>query len=165
MSCDAVRNLLQDYLTRDLPPAQRSMVDAHLLECDRCRQEMALMSVVVSGLSTQPVLEPSAGFTQRVVANLPARPKWVLSPWWSLALAPVLAGLAYLWRKPLLGGLLEVAGWFGVDPAQLGSARLPDISGVSPGQLGLYTLFGTVLFLGVFSLGVALCWKWYAEGR
>jgi len=156
---------MQDYLTRDLPAVQRALVDAHLLECDECRRELALMSAVMSGLSTQPVIEPPVGFTQRVLADLPARPRSFLSPWWSLALAPVLAGLAYIERVPLVNGLAGILSRLGVDPAQFTTLRLPQASGVTLGRAAFYAAAGTVLILAAFGLGTALCWRWYSESR
>ncbi len=160
LSCAATKGLLQDYLARDLPPSQRAMVDAHLLDCEDCRQELALLSVVISGLVTQPVIEPPAGFTQRVLAGLPARSRFILNPWWSLALAPVLAGAAYLLRAPLVAGLFRVAEWSGLTRVQL-----PAVPALTLGQIGLFGAAGAGVVLAAFGLGLAFCWRWYAGAR
>ena len=39
MRCDEVREILPDYLTETLSPADRAAVHEHLLECVQCRQE------------------------------------------------------------------------------------------------------------------------------
>ena len=105
MNCDEARRSLQDYVTRELSPENRRLFDAHLVECEECQRELALMTALVSTLDHQPVLEPSPGFSQKVLASLPRQRSLVLSPWWSLALAPLLAGVVWLARVPIERGL------------------------------------------------------------
>ena len=105
MNCDEARRSLQDYVTRELSPENRRLFDAHLVECEECQRELALMTALVSTLDHQPVLEPSPGFGEKVLASLPRQRSLVLSPWWSLALAPLLAGVVWLARVPIERGL------------------------------------------------------------
>jgi anti-sigma factor RsiW len=157
LNCDGVRARLQDYVTRELTPDERRMVDEHLLACAECRQELALMTIVVTNLDHQPVLEPGPDFSARVMARLPARVARTVSPLWSLVAAPVLGLVGFLFRVPFLSFLLGLAGRFGI-----GAVRLPDpnsINWLQPTfQLGLLVflvaVFGGALFFG---------WRYYSE--
>ena len=149
MNCDDVGRLLQDYVTRDLASGQRCLVDEHLLECEECRRELALMSVVVSGLDTQSVLEPSPGFSGRVLAGLPRQRSFVPGPLWALVLVPVLGGLIYLFRGQLTGGLSGLL------------ERVPDLSGVTMQQLAIVPLVAVGLGLAMVAAAGAYCWRVY----
>ena len=151
MNCDDAGRLLQDYATRELTPGQRRLVDEHLLGCEECRRELALMSVVVSGLDTQPVLEPSPGFSGRVLAGLPRQRSFVPGPLWALVLVPVLGGLIYLFRGQLTGGLAGLL------------ERVPDLSGVTMQQLAIVPLAAVGLGLAMVAAVGAYCWRVYSE--
>ena len=101
MKCDDYQGLLQDYVTRQLDPARRRLVDAHLLECSECQRELAVLTALVSALDHQPIAEPSTAFTEKVLATLPRQRTFVPSPWWALALAPVLGVVAWFARVPV----------------------------------------------------------------
>ncbi|MFO7638583.1 MAG: anti-sigma factor [bacterium] len=159
MNCEDVGRLLQDYAARELAPEARRAVDEHLAGCEECREELALLALVVAGLDRQPVLEPAPGFSARVMAGLPAQQR-VLHPAWALALLPVLAGLAWLFRAPLSGPVLRLA-------AAL-FERLPD-PGAGAGELGrvltaqplLVAGAGLVLGLGAVAGAAWYCWASY----
>jgi len=102
MRCDDYQGFLQDYVTRQLDSAKRRLVDAHLLECGECQRELAVLTALVSALDHQPVAEPSAAFTEKVLAALPRQRTFVPSPWWALALAPVLGVVAWFARAPVV---------------------------------------------------------------
>ncbi len=102
MRCSEVQAVLQAYVVRELEPEQRRFVDSHLVDCSDCQRELAMLSAVVSSLDHQPIMEPSPEFTERVLAALPERSGAVPSPWWSLALVPLLAGVAFLLREPVV---------------------------------------------------------------
>lgn len=159
MSCDDVRALLQDHVTRELAPDDRRRVDEHLLECEECRRESALMSAMVSSLESQPVDDPSPDFSRRLMVSLPPQRR-ALSPWWSLALLPVLGGLVYLLRFQLVAGLADVLGWFGVDVAGLLRTPLPQ---VSSGQLALVPIAVSVIAAAGALTVAGLVWRRYAE--
>jgi anti-sigma factor RsiW len=151
MKCEDYQGLLQDYVTRQLDPARRRLVDAHLLECADCQRELAVLTALVSALDHQPVSEPSAAFAEKVLANLPRQRAFVPSPWWALALAPVLATLAFLFRTPVASALSRL-----LD-------RLPNV----PVQLPSFTASQVALFVAV-ALGFGLlvsagaaywCWQ------
>jgi hypothetical protein len=115
MNCDEVRQSVQEYVMRELGPENRRMFDAHLVECAECQRELALMTAVVSTLDHQPVLEPPPGFGEKVLASLPRRRAFVPSPWWALALAPLLAGVAWLARGPVARELEALLGRSGLS--------------------------------------------------
>jgi len=160
MSCEQVRELLQDYATRELVPGERQAVDEHLLECDACRQELAVVSLVVSSLDSQPVLEPGPDFGQKVMAGLPSRRPVAPSPWWVLVLVPLLGGLIYVFRLPLatrLFGLLERGG---VDPGWFSRVQLP-LPTVQQLTLAPLVIAGLGLVLAVG--GGVLFWRYLSE--
>jgi len=105
MNCEEVRRSIQDYVTRELKPEDRRRFDAHLVECAECQRELALMTAVVSTLDHQMVLEPGPDFSEKVLSTLPRQRVLLLSPWWALALAPLLAGVVWLARVPIARGL------------------------------------------------------------
>ncbi|MCX6842390.1 MAG: zf-HC2 domain-containing protein [candidate division WOR-3 bacterium] len=153
MNCDEVRRLVQDYVTRELSPENRRLLDAHLVECAECQRELALMTAVVSTLDHQPVLEPSANFSARVLGNLPRQREFAPSPWWSLALAPLLGGLAWLARGPVERALETIFGRSG-----LGHLSVP---AVSLQQAGIAAGAVVVLGLLVAAGGAVFCWQTY----
>jgi len=153
MNCEEVRRSVQDYVTRELEPENRRLFDAHLVECAECQRELALVTAVVSTLDHQPVLEPSPGFRGKVLAALPRRRSLVLSPWWSLALAPLLAGLVWLSRVPLERGLAGLLGRFGGS-----SLSVPVISLQGAGIVAAAVV---VLGLLVTTGGAVFCWQTY----
>jgi anti-sigma factor RsiW len=117
MNCDEVRRSIQDYVTRELSSENRRLFDAHLVECAECQRELALMAAVVSTLDHQPVLEPPADFSARVLGNLPRQREFAPSPWVALFAAPLLGGLAFLLRRPVVR---FVSGWLGqVGPSHV----------------------------------------------
>jgi len=154
MNCDEVKRSLQDYVTRELAPDDRRLFDAHLVECGECQRELALMTAVVSTLDHQAVLEPSAGFSHKVLASLPRqRQSLLLSPWWSLVLAPVLGGLAWLFRVPLEHGLAGLLGRSGIGNITLPALTMQNagIAAAAVAGLGLLVAVG----------GAYYCWEHY----
>jgi anti-sigma factor RsiW len=155
MNCDDIRRSIQDYVTRELEPENRRLFDAHLVECAECQRELALMTALVSTLDHQPVLEPSTGFSQKVLASLPRQRSLALSPWWSLALAPLLAGAVWLARVPLEGGIAGLLGRFGLGTITVPALSLQNagIAAVAVAGLGLLVAVG----------GVVFCWRAYIQ--
>jgi anti-sigma factor RsiW len=153
MNCDEVRRSVQDYVMRELEPENRRLFDAHVVECAECQRELALMTAVVSTLDHQPVLEPSPGFGQKVLASLPKQRGFVPSPWWSLALAPLLAGAAFLLRGPVARALETVFSRSG-----LSHVSLPAVSFQQAGiAAGAVVVLGLLLAAG----GAVFCWQTY----
>jgi anti-sigma factor RsiW len=155
MNCEEVRRSVQDYVTRELNPEGRRLFDAHLVECAECQRELALMTALVSTLDHQPVLEPSAGFAEKVLASLPRQRSLVLSPWWSLALAPVLASLVWLFRIPLERGVAGLLGRVGVS-----NVTVPAVS-LQQAGIAAATIVGLGLLVAVG--GAVFCWRIYLQ--
>jgi anti-sigma factor RsiW len=156
MNCDEVKRSLQDYVTRELDPDSRRLFDAHLVECSECQRELALMTAVVSTLDHQAVLEPSAGFSHKVLASLPRqRRALLLSPWWAVALVPVLGGLAWLFRAPLERTLVELLGRSGIANVTLPALTMQnaEIAAAAVAGLGLLVAAG----------GAVFCWRVYLQ--
>jgi len=72
MRCKAVQEQLQEYLDGQLSPGQAQAIQAHLDACAACREELALLRQVDAALATVPLLEESAHFTTRIMAQLGA---------------------------------------------------------------------------------------------
>jgi anti-sigma factor RsiW len=153
MNCDEVKRSLQDYVTRELDPESRRLFDAHLVECGECQRELALMTAVVSTLDHQPVLEPLPGFGQKVLASLPRQRSFVLSPWWSLVLAPILGGLAWLFRVPLERGIAGLPGQLGIRDITLPALTMQNAEIAAAAVVGL----GLLVAVG----GAVFCWQTY----
>ncbi len=144
MNCDEARRSVQDYVTRELSPEDRRLFDAHLVECAECQRELALMTAVVSTLDHQPVLEPSPEFSAHVLSNLPRQREFAPSPWWSLTLAPVLAGLAWLARGPVERGLETIFGRSGLSHLSVPAVSLQQagIAGLAVALAGVAVAVG-----------------------
>jgi anti-sigma factor RsiW len=155
MNCDEVRRSVQDYVTRELSPEDRRLFDAHLVECAECQRELTLMTAVVSTLDHQPVLEPPPGFGEKVLAALPRQRVFTPSSWWSLALAPLLAGLVWLFRAPLEHGVAALLG-----RSVVSSITIP---AVSMQQAGIAAAAVVGLGLLVAAGAAAFCWRVYLQ--
>lgn len=75
----AVMESLEDYLAGSLNPAERHRIEAHLKQCEMCREEVAAMeeaSLLFGELRGGVALEPNPGFyagiIRRVEQNRPA---------------------------------------------------------------------------------------------
>ena len=157
MTCQQVHDRLQDYAVRALDAEERRLVDEHVLKCAECRQELALMSVLIANLDTLPQLAPPPEFALRIMAALPRRSP-TLSPWWSVLLIPLLGIPAWLFRAKLAADLLRWTGMSHID-----RIPFPQIATFTPGQLGIAA--GAVLLCGLIPLVGGLYWGWryYSE--
>jgi anti-sigma factor RsiW len=155
MNCDEVRQSVQDYVMRELEPESRRMFDAHLVECAECQRELALMTAVVSTLDHQPVLEPPPGFSANVLAALPRQRSFAPSPWWALALAPVLGGLAWLFRAPLDRGIAGLLGHYLPGSISLPTLTMQNVGIAAAAVVGL----GLLVAAG----GAVFCWQTYLQ--
>lgn len=153
MNCDDIKRSIQDYVTRELSPENRRLFDAHLVECAECQRELSLMTAVVSTLDHQPVLEPSPGFRGKVLASLPRQRAFAPSPWWAVALAPVLAGVVWLFRVTLERDVASLAGQLGSRNVVLPALTMQNagIAAAAVAGLGLLVAAG----------GVVFCWRVY----
>ncbi len=63
--------LVLDYLEGALPVRARSRLEGHLEGCGACREEVGRWREVFAALEALPVLEPSPGFADAVMARVP----------------------------------------------------------------------------------------------
>jgi anti-sigma factor RsiW len=69
----AVMERLEDYLSGSLAPADRQRIEAHLDQCEICREELSAMedvSLLFEGLRPQADLDPAPGFYARVMQQV-----------------------------------------------------------------------------------------------
>lgn len=69
----AVMEGLEQYLSGTLKPAERERIEAHLNQCEVCREEMAAMeevSLLLDGLGSGEAVEPAPGFYARVMQRV-----------------------------------------------------------------------------------------------
>jgi anti-sigma factor RsiW len=118
MSCDAER--ITGYVDGALDDAARSEVEAHLLECSACRDQIAAEGALRARLREMPAPEPRPGLDEDVRRRLrgaaPSRLRWLL---------PFAAGVAVaaLWMR----GAPNIVAWeLARDHAHcFGMERLP----------------------------------------
>ena len=72
MDHETIQDLLSSYLDGDLSPDERQQVDAHLAECEACREELALLELTLAALHDLPELEAPAGFADAVMDRVEA---------------------------------------------------------------------------------------------
>ncbi len=75
MRCDKVKELLLAYLDEEVDSSDRALIQAHLAECEACRQELAILSRVRERISQHfqvqaSNLSPSPQAWSRLEANL-----------------------------------------------------------------------------------------------
>jgi len=95
MKCQEVRELLVVYLDDEITPSERTLIQAHLAECDACQEELAVLSALQSRVSHSLQLRaaqaaPSPQAWSRLQARLAgeARPSPSWLPPWLQRLAP-----------------------------------------------------------------------------
>jgi hypothetical protein len=155
MNCVEVRQSVQDYVTRELSIENRRLFDAHLVECGECQRELALMTVLVSTLDHQPVLEPRPGFGQKVLASLPRQRSLALSPWWSLVLVPILGGVAWLFRAQMERGIVALLGRYVPGSITLPTLTMQNVGIAAAAVVGI----GLLVTAG----GAVFCWRAYLQ--
>jgi anti-sigma factor RsiW len=67
---------LEDYLAGALKTADRQRIEAHLDQCEMCREEVAAMQdvgLLLGGLRSSETVEPAAGFYARVMQQVEAK--------------------------------------------------------------------------------------------
>ncbi len=73
MTCDEFRPFLDDYVTGALGPSARAVLDRHVSDCAACLAESRALQAVDRALAAEPVLDPPAGFADRIMARIPSR--------------------------------------------------------------------------------------------
>jgi hypothetical protein len=94
MNCGETRYELSAYLDRELPDADRQAVEAHVAGCAACRQRLAELERIVTGMAELPGQETAPGFLtevrRRIEAGIEPASSW---GWWVQASAATVAAL------------------------------------------------------------------------
>ena len=70
LGCDDVRDASAEFVLGTLDGAERADVLDHIAGCARCRDEIAALADTANDLAAlAPEMEPSPGFTDRVLAR------------------------------------------------------------------------------------------------
>lgn len=130
MRCEEIQNQLSAYLEDELEPAQRHNIEAHVEECVRCRQELALLRRTVSALQALEEIEVPPRLTAAIQTGVSTRgrsrwrnvasrlffPIHIKIPLEAMALLLISLGVVYLYRSapelaqaPRPQGISEVA--------------------------------------------------------
>jgi hypothetical protein len=124
MECDQARGKLLEFREGQLDLDARMRMEAHLLVCGECLDELQAVESVLASVAALPVPEPSPGFPRRIHARIqeerrrrPARERGRLPCVASLAAAG-LAGLLLV-----SGGLWALFPLRGAPPSQVSQAR------------------------------------------
>jgi hypothetical protein len=110
MKCRDCRNLLIEYIEQSLPQSEYIAVSKHLKECRACQTELILLRKIDKVLSKEEFVSAPEGFTERLIASLPARELVVprISAWQRLrvpvyAVAGALSGFfIFLYYRPII---------------------------------------------------------------
>jgi hypothetical protein len=80
MNCPEVQAQLSEYLDKSLDTIRSKSIEIHLLSCMLCRGEAESLADCIRQVRDLPVIEPPAGFSQRVMAH--ARAIEMRPPFW-----------------------------------------------------------------------------------
>ncbi len=115
MKCREVNRLLVAYLDNEVTPSERALIQAHLAECERCREELAALLGLRSRVSqflklqaAQATPSPQAWSRLQACLRKEARP----SPSWLKCLASgagrIFEGGVTMWKKLALTALVAM---------------------------------------------------------
>ncbi len=100
------RELLWSYLGGDLSPEGRDAVEAHIGTCAHCQAQLEELRQIEQALAGEPILDPGAGFTIRVMAQIPETGQiWQFL--WTIPLAACI--VLTVWLRGPLGQDMTIA--------------------------------------------------------
>ena len=70
MDCRNFEELSQLYIDAALDDERLAQFEAHLLACDRCKQEMEYLQATLRGIESYPQLEPPSDLADNVMARI-----------------------------------------------------------------------------------------------
>lgn len=85
MNCQEVQLQLSGYLEKSLDAIRMKSIETHLVSCPSCRAETHGLTDCIRQIADLPILEPPAGFAQRVMAHAreieiePRRWQWLFT--------------------------------------------------------------------------------------
>jgi len=117
MRCEQVRLRIDAYLTGELSPQDRSIVEEHLRSCDGCRRAAAAARKFIELGQASSIPPVPEGFARRLAVlarqkagrRVPAGASWDLVVWWRTVSMPMRAGAAAVLVIGLATGVL--IGW------------------------------------------------------
>ena len=83
MDCSHARNILLEYLEGQLEFDGRVQLEAHLLGCQECRDELDAMKVILQSVASLPAPSPSPGFARRLRARIRQERRRGFSRFWA----------------------------------------------------------------------------------
>lgn len=110
-SCEQYQPLISGLLDGELGGEDRSRVEAHLIDCDACNREWAMMRRLAVGTSAA-FAAPSVpdevwdGFAEGVYARMERRAGWLLLLAGAIALAAY--GAFFFFTEPWTGAMAKV---------------------------------------------------------
>ncbi|MEZ4389164.1 MAG: zf-HC2 domain-containing protein [Candidatus Krumholzibacteriia bacterium] len=132
--CNHIESLFTEYVSDELTPLERAIVDDHLAACAACRAELALAREVADGLASLPDVACPDRVARDILAAVDAEAAG--------RLAPGRRGHAAWWRTAGLAGTLAAAVLLAVvlprrapAPAPVAHDPRPDTLLTSPAQV------------------------------
>jgi anti-sigma factor RsiW len=126
-TCQSVRKKLSAYQDRELKPADKDAIEAHLRTCEACRKKHEALLQTYRMLRSLPEIKPTPGLARQIVdsATRVQEPFWVRTLGEAFRLFPVRAAIVTLAATGLLIGTmlgnLLTEGQFHTSPSQLTS--------------------------------------------
>lgn len=117
MNCNTAQNLLSAFLDQELSGSEMARVRRHLSECECCQREETELKVLKSLLTDVPLMEPPAGFEEKLCSAVFASDKEeTLQEAW-----PLLSGIA------LVAAALTLFAFNLMDPSRSSQTRQKDV--------------------------------------
>ena len=109
MSTEHVLEWIMQSLDGELDPVHQAEMEDHLAQCDSCQAEWARMQALERLLREAPTLQPSVGFTSRVMSGLDRRRRVRRVAVGGLALATAGVAVAILTLIPTVVAMPSMA--------------------------------------------------------
>ena len=107
-TCRNIRKKLSAYQDRELGPAEKDAIEAHLRTCEACRKKHEALLQTYRMLRSLPEIEPAPGLSRRIVDNV----TWAQEPFWirtlgeAFRLLPARAAIVTLAASGLIIGTM-----------------------------------------------------------
>lgn len=105
-TCEQYQDVIEAYLDGELAALERAALEAHMIVCATCAEQLALGRRVRAGLDSLPVLASPPSVAATALAYASSHPRPSRRPWWRVNWTPALAGAVAL-------VLLAITGYVG----------------------------------------------------
>jgi len=107
-TCRNIRKKLSAYQDRELGPAEKDAIEAHLRTCAACRKKHEALLQTYRMLRSMPEIEATPGFSRQIVEKATQRqvPEWIGAFGGAFRLLPALTAMVTLAIVGLLTGAL-----------------------------------------------------------